>query len=325
MNKEFFNLNILEDNEIYDSGEYGEFSICLESLSVLLLDELFTEAVKGNPKGVVGAIKDAAGKAQKGTSGALDVYGDLTDAGGALMDSIYQLSINSLRLITKILKFIATNISKIPLALAKVIKNLTKLPENIVNKIKGSIELYITIKDLPVLQDEIMMYIDDFLTLATSFTADGDYKGSRIFSFKEDDFKIYDRMNILYKRVQNVKFEKTSVLLNDKEVVATYLSPKSKYYKGMNKVIDMMNDNSPKFEKLVTLADGKFNANQIRGVVSKLSPTDQLKAKKSIQVITKMIEITGNIIKYVIADIATIDKTLVTIMKHDKKNLMKDK
>lgn len=325
MNKDLFNLNILEESEIYDSYEYNEFSLCLESLSELSTNELFNEAVKGNPKKVSDTIRDASSEAKKGTRGALNVFSDVTDAGGALMDSIYQLAINSLKLIAKVVKFLATNISKVPLALAKLIKNLTNLPESISNKIKGSIELYITVKDLPILQNEIMVYVDDFLTLSTSFTQDGDYRGSSLFSFKENDFKVYDKMNILYKRLINMKFEKTAVLLNNKEVVDTYLSPKSKYYTGMTKVIDMMHEDKPKFEKLVTAADSKFNANQIRGVVSKLSPTDQLKAKKSIQVITKMIEITGNILKYVIADIATIDKTLVTIMKHDKKNLMKDK
>jgi hypothetical protein len=321
MSNDIFELNIFTEFDI-DNNSFNEFTSHIESLDMLLsTDLLFNEAAVGQSQGIIRGVKNAANRAGKGTKDALEVYNNITDAGGAIIDTIYQLTVNSMNLITKILKFIIVNLVKIPLALAKMIKYLTKIPEKIYNKVNKNIELYITIDDMPLLQTDIIKYLKDFMTLATSFTTEGDYSKG-LFIFNGNDFVTYNKMNNIYNKISKIKFEKTVIHVNNKQVVETYLSPKSVYYTGINNVLNSLKADKPKFEELAKMAETKFDANKIKGTVSKLSPEDQLKAKNSIQMISTVVSIIGNLVKYIISDISTIDKTLKQLEKSDKHNLL---
>jgi hypothetical protein len=321
--EDIFNLNIFENADIDDmalSVNYIEFSGYVESLDNLLNSSIFAEAAVGQHQGIKKGLQNTV----KTTKDTVGVYDDATDAGGSIMNGTFQLMVNSLALVTKILKFVLVNISKIPLALADAIKYLTQLPEKTIAKVRGDIQLYVTVDDLSLLKNKIMGNLGDFIVLATSFTETGDYKTGSIIPFIRiaNDFKTYDAMNKIYKKIANVKFEKSTIRMNNKQVIDTYLSPKSEYYKALADVLKFLTDKKPELEKLATASSNKFDANQIKGVVSNLSPENQLKAKNATQMVSKVISIIGNLIKYITTDISTINKTIATLIKSNKKKLV---
>ena len=318
--KNIFDLNIFESispDDMTLAVDYVEFTECLESLDELLSKVIFTEAAVGQNQGIKKGLQNAV----KTTKDVAGVYNDATDAGGSINDAIFQLLVNTASLIAKILKFILTNLAKIPLALAKAIKYLTNVPQTVIAKIRGDLEIYITVDDLSLLYDSIIPNMADFLTLATSFTKAGDYNTSMNIPFIDTahDFKTYKAMDKIYKKIANVRFEKSVVKMNDKQIIETYLSPKSKYYKFLEDTLHLLNKGKPEFEELVKAATNKFNANEIKGVVSKLSPENQLRAKNSPHMISKVVSIMGNIVKYIIIDLSTINKAVFKLQTSSKK------
>jgi hypothetical protein len=119
--------------------------------------------------------------------------------------------------------------------------------------------------------------------------------------------------------MDNIKFEKSVIKLNNKQIIYTYLSPKSKYCELMKDTSDLLNKIKPELEILAKAATDKFNANQINGVLPKLSPANQVRAKNSSQMISKVVSIVGNLVKYIITDITTINKTVFKLQTSSKK------
>lgn len=319
-----FELNIFDHDYLENmdtSVDYVEFSAYVESLDELLSKAVFIEAAVGQHQGIKRGLQNTV----KTTKDVASIYGDVTDGGGSLLGSTFQLVTSIASLIAKILKFVLKNLAKIPQALGKAIRYLTRIPEKVIAKVRGDIQLYVTVDDLLLLRDRVQGDLGDFITLATSFTEVGNYKydvGIPFISHVTNDFKTYKAMNTIYKRVSNVSFEKSTVRMNNKEVINTYLSPKSQYYKSLELTLKFLNDKKPELEKLVKAATDKFDANQIKGVVSKLSPENQIRAKNSAQMISKVISIIGNLVKYIISDVSTINKMIMKLLESDKKNLL---
>ena len=144
---EFTLIDDMLFEEFYTSKEYLEFCSNLDELGELsAYDEGMTyDDTKTSLKSDVFKI---GRNTLDTTKDVFKVYKYATDSKAKTYKGLWDLFMRLLQLITKVIAFIWRMLGNIPIRLVRLIDWITHLPSRIFNKIKGNIELYITVDDL---------------------------------------------------------------------------------------------------------------------------------------------------------------------------------
>lgn len=345
-------LSILDRCISFDflySESYNDFCKDLNDLKNILDDELYIEKVKDNTENV---IKRNIKGSTKGIKRTVDTTKDLvatysyaTRTGGDVINGIWNIITSLLRMAVKIISFIVNKIMIIPDLILKLINDIEKIPQKIRNKIRGNIELYICAEDISMFYNKnILRLTFQFISFANDL-ADGDMwstffnrKGynkngnklsNKLYELTTTDMKLCKNMKSVYDKIKKITFEKSSIDMNDEKTVDIYFGGsksikfydlsgrlhESTYYEALIQLIKDLQGEMKAIEHIRDIIGDKIDRTTVNQELGRLSPSAQERIADTISMVSNVIGIIGNIIRYVMADAKTISNSANKIIE----------
>ena len=333
-------INVVDDvlmRTMMNSPQFKDFCENIETINSLLDQELYIEDVEnlGSRKQRVGRsiVKNTVDT----TKGAGAVYGMATDAGGALIKSGWDLMIKLMSLIVRIIKFVVFKVVEIPNMIGRLIDGIQKIPSEIKMKIRGNIKLYITTNDIEILYNQgLYLHLDTFLKQCEMLSSGVMWttmfrktnKGVDPNINFDNDMKLCNNMKKEYDYFRKVKFKQVEVDMNDPNTVELYFSNKKMdihtvdgkvrqctYYEALEQLIKDINSRKNTLKMLQSDLGDKFETTQANQDFAKLSQRNRQRVIDTIQMVSGTVSIIGNMIKCMMTDINTIQKTTTQIIK----------
>ena len=349
---DLLSLDILSENIDYNlhTQEFKEFCSNLNSLGVITNPRLYIESMEDHNKSFIAKMKDKKilSNARKTTGDVKKAYDDVTDGGGSLIRAVWDMSMKGIQLASKIIKFILINLAKIPKMIVSIVKTIGRIPQNVRNKIRGNISLYITVNDVNSLYKTLIPVIDTFLDNADEVckgTMWGTFfnrrpAGSKIpskYILTENDMAYHKKMKSAYEKLKLIEFKETIVKLEDPNVVNIYFGGtksikyknasgnvvESTYYDALAAVLNEFQEQSEFLKSVQTDIGEKFDKSQMNQAFARLDTSAQQTVGDTIQMISKVINIIGNLLRYTIIDMKTIRNSADKILS--KENITKVK
>lgn len=348
------NLDVIDPlilNSVINSNEFKEFCNSLDELYLLTSNDLILEAVTGKGESKIRKINNIISNTKQTTKQVANVYDDITDSKAGLIKSTWDLVIKSIHLITKITGFIYKWIEKILKAINKGAIKINEIPENVRNKIKGNISLYISAEDIADLYNkDLILHISNFIELVTQLSK-GDmwttfFKGKRKQTVTNSennfvariitsntDMKLCNEIDDELKRIKNLGFTKTTIEMSSQSVVDLYFGNntaisfvdlhgkkhESTYIEALYDLSKELSIFVKPLENLQKDLGNKFSETQANGTFANLSHGQQKLVTNTIQNLSVGINVIGVILKYIMADINTMNKTIDKIYISMKK------
>ena len=326
------------------SGMEG-FSFTLDRLNECISEEFIFEAMQDNKKSLSERLSPSAPlkKTRDSTKRLGKAFGDLTTAGGTVYKTIWDVIMNVIALATKVIKYIAAQIAKVPNAIIDTAKTVLGIPVEIRSKVRGDIKLNITIGDLSAVNTTLIPALDEFIIAAENMSR-GDVWGSMFnrrrngnegivnFIFGENDMKYYKDMKKQYERFKLIRFSKSKVVFSDPNIVNIYFGGekaieykdhsgkvvKGNYYDALANIFRDFIDHKTYLSKVQRDFDQKLDRSQMNESFAKLSEDKRNIIAESIQMMAKVINIIGNLMKYAMEDMNTIRHAADQILKASK-------
>jgi len=319
----------------YPTFEYlEEVSVDIQQLHECFNVELILEKMQDANKSTIDKVKSINGPLKATRDTTKDVvksYNTLTDTGGTLLKSVWDLVTKAMQLAVKVARFILLNLSKIPKAILDVGKTFLSIPPEIKAKVRGDIKLYITVEDLNNLHKIIIPQIDTFLKNAHEMSK-GDAWGTfwrrrakgttgiAQFIFTENDIAYYKKMKAAYTRVQKIDFNKSLVKIADQNIIDIYFGDaksikyknadrgivESNYYDALVEVFNIIQSQSEYINTISKDFDTKMDLSTMNQSLSKASESTKNTIIDAIRMNAKMINIIGNLMQYTIHDMNTL-------------------
>lgn len=319
------------------SESFLEFCSDLDTIGVMMDQELYMEEVESHSQSLRHGAKVIKRNTRSTTSDVVSAYGNVVDGGSKLVKSVWDLTMRAISLSTRVLGFLLRKISLIPSAIISVGNKVGDIPEDIRNKIRGNITLYITVDDLSKLyNDKLFAKIDKFISLSkilsegeTWGTFFGKRKTNGIFKMNANDMKICRDMDKIYEDLKLLEFKPTTIDMNDatkkdkyfgSAVAVNFVDLKLKrhestYYEALQQVISDIKSKKLDLKKIQDDLGGKYETTLNTGNFVKLDTFAQGRITSTIQMMSKIISVIGNIVRYINIDIATIDKATDALLK----------
>lgn len=330
-------LNIIDrllESNFINQDSFTEFCNDISTLDNIWLNAPYVEAVENTEKRLNDKAKDIKNNTLQTTRKAAGVYKVATDIGGMVYSTEFNLVTSSLDLISKLCRFIIKAVVFIPNLIAKLISRLSQLPDTVKTKIRGDIQLYITVNDIGMVYNNSLLNNIDTFVGKLDLLSQGDTWGTflrRRHAVKDDgkdvsvdDVKICKEMEAAYKAIQHIEFSKTIVAMNDQNVINTYFgnSPilqfsdlrgvthKTSYYQALTQLAKDLKTISDKLNSSRERLTGKYDRTQLNQEFHRLSLSKQRIIRQSIEMTSKCTTVISNIVKYVMTDINTIKKSV---------------
>lgn len=341
-----FNIDSLDVILALDitSNEFKEFCEDLDQIRILADSELYLEAM--NDRNLQGhdGFKKAMRNTVSTTKDLGSAYNTITTSGGSTIKSFWDLMMKALSLTVRVLSFILKKIAQIPAAIMNIGNKISNIPKNVRDKIRGNIKLYITVNDLSALyNNSLLQRIETFQSLAIRLS-EGDMWGTfvkkrtspGIFKIKENDMKICRDMDKVYEHLRLVEFTQTSIEMNEtnrdiyfgaeRSITIKDLHAKTftgSYYDVLQKLMNDINSWKKSLEKIQNDIGDKYTRSQNNQQFSQLDAFAQQRVSQTIQMISQVISIVGNLVRYVKADLNTIESSVDKILSNKGVNVTK--
>lgn len=326
-----------------NNNAFLEYCNDLDSLGIIADPELYLEAVNIEHKGFKNNLGTIIRNTKDTTKQANGLYNSLTNIGGRGYKSIWDVAISAIKLIAKIVGYIFYKIFMIPELITGVINMVSNIPSNIKNRIKGNIYLYITAKDLSFFYNNIYPHIRNFLYNAskfsegdswnTLFTALKDKRKLISIVFNKSDLKYMDLMIKDYNNLQMIEFTKSLIDMSDKTSIDIYFGTSNKliefvdihgykhktnYYDGLISLVKEISTYKSQMESVRDNIGKKIQDTELNSSFNELSPGVQKRIINTIMMTSKVINIIGNLVRYVLIDMKTIEKNTAKLIKKEK-------
>lgn len=340
---DLFTLNAVDEvlGSNIDGSNFKEFSEALDQLGSLLDSDMYLEAVE-DKKSTIGRTMTKAGKnTAKTMKDTAELYGMATDIRGGVIKTQWDLVNSCLNLILKVLGFLIDKIMKVPQALTKLIDRIQNIPSDIKNKIHGNIKLYITASDIQGLYTENLIYrLDTFISTASSLSQGNlwgtlfhkSYNingGQDVATASQDDIKACKKLKELYKGINAIEFTQSVIEMRDPNNIGIYFSStksikfrdlkgnqfEGSYTQALKKILEDISSRKKELNTIYSNLGKKYEETQLNQTFSKLMKQDQLLVTNAITLVSKVVNIEGNIVKYVMTDMNEINKAVDAIMK----------
>lgn len=316
---------LIEDQ--INNDEFKEYKENLDRLDLFVDPELFFEARVDGIDGTRGEkIKDAIKNTKEGTGKLIKAYDDVTDGGGSLIKGVADFVFGCIGLIAKVTKFIFTNLAKIPRALSTLVTGVAQIPSDVRDKIRGNIKLWITAQDIGGFYNDIMPNIQSFMTYVKK-ASEGDTWKKEFSLWGDNDFKTIDEMEKVYQKIQKVTFNQTTIEMRDQKTVELYFGGKLSiedhfvhkkthqltYHQGLMQLMTDLGTLIPPLQEAQEGLSGKHDKTKLNQELAKLNHKKQARVRTAIMMVSKVVSIIGNLMKYVMEDKATMEKELEKI------------
>lgn len=333
--------------ELY-SRSFDEFCETLDELKRLNDDELYIEAVDDpRVKGGEG-VKKVARRTVETTKDVAGAYGDIIDANGNLIKATWDLVMKIIKLCVKAISWILNKISMIPKFILGTMNKLGRIPDTIRAKVRGDIRLYITVDDIGMLYNKgLLVYVEQFFSQVGLLTK-GDMWGT-IFRRRgrngvnhsplmgKNDIKIINTMTGIYHNISRISFTPTLIKMNDQRTIdiyfgtgknITYKDLKGKeyscnYLEALNQLIAVVQSKRTLLKTLQEDLTAKFDRTRENQEFGELHPSEQKRIMDAMRMVSNVITIMGNITRYVMEDVKSINTATETLIKKGK--LQQDK
>ena len=336
--------SVIVDNLI-DDVEFYEFCNNLNRLDKILSTDLYISEEVDRLDNKSDTSEKIVNNTLKTTKDMAKIYGITTDIGGMSIKSVWDLIMKLLEIISSTLLFITKKIVLIPNTITNILDTISKIPSNVINKIRGNIKLYITVNDIQLMMDKfILEHMMNFISLANQLS-----KGelwTTMFKQKEpdreqseynrvkssSDMDTIKKMKKEFSYFSMIKFNETVIDMNDSNNVEGYFGKgkviykdiygvehSNTYYASLKELINMITARKSELDVLYSTVGNKIKITQSNQSFANLSQLQRNSVINSMQMISKTIEIIGNIIKYMIKDLNTIQKSTTQIIKKQDK------
>lgn len=324
---------------------YNEFCESLDEIGFITHPELYIDVIGINEAVVDGrmtasrSLQRAWDNTKEGTKKTLTAYGDITDGGGSILKATFDITMGLIGLISKAIKFILINMAKVLTLVHRVGQKIYRIPGQILVKIRGDIELYITPSDLQKFYNQVFPKIKEFMVLGremakgqmwgTMFNKDLNRDG--IQGNNVSDMKISRNMEKIFDYLQQLEFHPTVYKMDTVERINAIFSSTSKieftdlsgkkqtgnYIDLLTKLLQDMEvlreplqklgeEIGVKIDKTNSGDTAKLNANEIKGQWSNLSESAKERVAMTIRMTSKIIQIIGNVIRFITKDMNTL-------------------
>lgn len=327
-----------------ETTAFAEFCNDLDQLKIFTDTEFYLESVEHKNTGIKRSASNIINNTAKTTKDVGSIYGNVTNAGGSIMKGGWDVFAASLKLITKIISFLASKVSKIPKMVANLIDKIGEIPADIRNKIRGNIKLYITINDIQDLYSQSLMnQLMTFITLSKTMS-EGELWGTffnkrssnGIINVGINDVKISKEMKKIYNYISRLEFKPSVIEMKDSSVVDAYFGNSKSvkfidnkeriectYYEAISKLIKDIQNKRDELEAIRIKISDKIATTHANQQYVQMGANAQRHITESVQMVAKLIEILGNMVRYIAIDIKTIEDTTNKLLS--KKKITADK
>lgn len=328
--------------ELY-SKSYNEFCESLDELGMLLDDEMYVEEVndpkvKGKKersriiKNTVDTTKDVA-----------EIYNDVTSANGNIIKATWDLVIKCVKICTSVISWMVNKLAMIPKFILNVINKAEQIPDDIRAKIRGDIRIYITVEDIKVLyNNSLLAYLEQFFSQlgilvkgdmwGTFFRRRGDNGVEPGNLFSNNDLKTIKNMRSVYNNISRITFKPTTITMNSQKMIDLYFGKgknitytdlkgntfSGTYLEALRQLSVTLQAKQTILKSLQKDLGDKFDRTTSNSEFGNLHPRDQKQIMESMQMISKVLTITGNLSRYIMEDVKTINTATNTLIKKGK-------
>ena len=296
---------------------------------VLLSYDMFTlEAVEVNNNSLVRKVKnitrmDAPLKnTRKTIKDTASIYNQLTDLGASVLKLAWDLVMKLIRLMNKLLGFIAKFINNIPSHLNAIGRGLVSIPRHIKNAITGDVELYITYQDVQIVMDRVIPSFDTYMQYLEKLTQGDAWRTGflrRLPIFKDSDIVLANKANNEWNKISAIKFTPTQVKFSDEVTREAYFGPaaiiKTKngnvtYYDGLNEICMHVKSYNQIFNTIHRDLKSKIDRTEANHEMDKLNGDEVALINRTLSTIGKSISFTSKIVNYIMSDSNKIESAI---------------
>lgn len=338
------NIFSLDEAEVFvasniESNDFKEFCESLDELNSFTDISLYLEEVEDREMTIKNAFKGTLKNTADTTIDIGSAYGNVVSGNAKLIKSTWDLMMRAVGLFTRVIGFILSKISYIPKAILKVGNKIADLPSDIKNKIQGNIKLYITVNDIDNLYNKMVINeITTFISLSKRLS-EGEFwgttfnkrksKNNSIIKMNENDIKICKNMHEKYNKLKMIEFNQTTIQMNYDKSRETYFGSSSvinftdlhgkkhncTYYEALIQLVEDIKSLEGDLKTVRDSVSDKYTLTQMNQSFSNLNWNHQRQISSTIQMMSKIFTITGNIIRYILIDINTIEKEADVLLK----------
>lgn len=337
------NIFSLDEAEVFvasniESKDFKEFCESLNELDSFTDISLYLEEVEDREMTIKNAFKGTLKNTADTTIDMGSAYGNVVSGNAKLIKSTWDLMMRAVGLFTRVIGFILSKISYIPRAILNVGNKVADLPSDIKNKIQGNIKLYITVNDIDNMYNKMIINeISTFISLSKRLS-EGEFWGTtfnkrksdnKIIKMGENDIKICKNMSEKYNKLKMIEFTQTTIQMNYDKSRETYFGSTSvinftdlhgkkhncSYYEALIQLIEDIKSLEGDLKAVRNSVSDKYTLTQMNQSFSNLNWNHQRQISSTIQMMSKIFTITGNIIRYILIDINTIEKEADVLLK----------
>lgn len=330
-------LDIIMSGNIHGSS-FNEFVESIDALRAMVDDDLYLEAVN-DPGSRTKQMVDTLTRNTNKTSGSfIQAYGNITDAGGNIIGAVFDVVMGSINLGTKIIRFITDKIGRLPLAISKTAGKIGRIPGDTKAKVRGDIRIHITVNDIEKLYNETLMEkLTTFITLANDLSK-GDVwktmfnfhhiKTQGLIHLSDNDMKRCRKMTEIYNSLKAVRFSPSTINMADdanydiyfggaRSIKFTDLGGKQhvcSYYEALNTLMGDINAKKDQLLEVQKSMGEKYDRTQMNSAWTHVNAASQQRVVNTLQMISSMISLVGDIVKCVILDINEVNKACDAVL-----------
>lgn len=334
--------------ELY-SKSFDEFCETLDELMKLSDDELYIEAVD-DPRVKSGkGAKKIVRRTIETTKDVAGAYGDITDANGNLLKATWDLVMKTVKLCIKAISWILNKISLIPKFILSVMNKIGRVPDSVRAKVRGDIRLYITVDDIGMLYNKgLLVYLEQFFSQlglltkgdmwGTVFRRRGNKGSTHSPLMGKNDVKIINTMTGIYHNISRISFTPTLIKMNDQRTIDMYFGTgknisykdlkgreySCNYLEALNQLIAVVQSKQEILKSLQQDLTTKFDRTRENQEFGELHPSDQKRIMDAMRMVSNVITTMGNISRYVMEDVKTINTATETLIKKGKLQRQED-
>lgn len=322
-------LNIMD----IDNWGFKEFCENLDILDQLSTSEVYIEEVTNNKATLMKPFKGTIKNTADTTIDLVSIYGGLMSGNASVIKGFWDLFMKLINLGLNVILFILGKITTIPILIMKVGDKVGSIPDNIANKIQGNIKVYITIPDIESLyNNQLLNKLTTFISLSRRL-AEGDTWGTFFRKRKgskgnENDIKISKEMKAIYAHLKTLKFTQTTIFMSHTDAFKQYFGQEKSihfvdlhgkkhndtYYEALTQLVEDIKAHQDDLKVIQQSVSSKYTETYMNQEFSKLTATQRDIIVNSVQMISRMLKVTGDIVKYIIIDMQTIEKETSKIL-----------
>ena len=345
-----YDINVIDDillENITNNSEFREFSNIMTELSFITDNHFYLEAAKDT---TINMRKKLFGDMNKNTievtRDIVGAYDNITTANANLIKSGWDLIMRSVNLMTRALGFVINKISTIPKFILKTADRVADIPGEVKAKIKGNIALYITAQDIGAIYNQLLIRrLIDYIALITKLTR-GDYWATMLNRRLEDkddvnisikptklkigtsDMDLFNKMDDEFEHLKNTEFKPTIIQMKDESTINIYFGndksitftdhhgdkQECSYYEALTMLIKDLEKSKEDLKNVQKEVSNKMKRTEANQNYAGLSNWQKVRINTNISQISKVSTIIGNVIKYIMTDLDTINKSVDKII-----------